>query len=183
MMPRVIHTVCLGLWAGGAVTFSFLAAPRIFSYLHGELPTNPPAGVSGISDEVGRELAGNVVARIFPWYFASQIACGVFATGAGIALARRGGRLDRVRAALVAAALLIVAAHAATVYPKSVVVLKEHYAARDRGDANAAQSLRASFGMWHGISQTLNVTTIALVVVALGLAGVMPPSPRVSGEP
>jgi len=86
--------------------------------------------------------------------------------------------LEKVRLGLAIAALAIVSVHAATVYPRSVRVLDAHYEAHAAGDKPQAVELRKTFGMWHGISQLLNLVTICLVVAALLLAGVALGDPK-----
>jgi hypothetical protein len=91
------------------------------------------------------------------------------AVGAGFCAGRR-LRWSRSILALSIVALSIVTLHALTVYPHSTRILDEHYQAADAGDAAEAASLRKTFGMWHGVSQMLNLVTILTVVVALVLA-------------
>jgi hypothetical protein len=38
----------------------------------------------------------------------------------------------------------------------------------------AAEEARSKFGMWHGISMLVNVATLALVAVAMGMAARLP---------
>jgi hypothetical protein len=169
-VTNVVHLLSLALWAGGALFFSYLTTPRIFAYLRDQLPADPPPGLQGLTDEMGRRLAGNTVGAIFPTYFVSQIIAGVLAVASGFVLAKAGQRLEKIRWGLAIAALAIVSLHAATVYPRSVRVLDAHYAAQAAGDEPKAISLRKTFGMWHGISQMLNLVTICLVVAAVALA-------------
>ncbi len=126
----------------------------------------------------GRRLAGETVGAIFPTYFATQIIAGVLAVATGIILAKAGRRLEKVRFGLAIAALAIASLHAATVYPRSVRVLDAHYAALAAGDEPKAVELRRTFGMLHGISQTLNLVTICLVIAALLLIDIAPHDPN-----
>jgi hypothetical protein len=169
---NVAHLLGLSLWGGSAAFFSFLTTPRIFSYLRDHLPANPAPGLDGLSYEMGQRLAGDTVGAVFPSYFASQIIAGLVVAASGLFLAMHGRWLEKVRCGLAIAALAIVSLHAATVYPRSVRVLDSHYAAQAAGDEPKAVALRKTFGMWHGISQLLNLVTIVLVVAALVLAGV-----------
>src|SRR3990172_1093532 len=105
---RILHVVSLGMWGGGAFFFSFLTTPRIFDFLRDRLPDDPLPGVTGITTEVGRRLAGDVVGQIFPVYFAWQIGLGAVAVATGIILARSGSPLAKIRLALAAAALALV---------------------------------------------------------------------------
>jgi hypothetical protein len=163
--------VSLALWGGATLFFSFFTAPRIFGHLRDQLPANPPAGVQGITPKIGRRLAGDVVGSIFPVYFGWQVVVGVLAAASGLMLASSRGRLERIRCGLAAAALAIVIVHVATVYPRSVQVLERSYHAQATGDSAQAEQLRETFGMWHGISQALNLLTIVLVLAAVVCAG------------
>jgi hypothetical protein len=164
---KLVRLLSLALWGGGTVFFSFVAAPRIFGYLRDELPATPPPGLDGLTHEIGRRLAGETVGAIFPAYFASQIIVGSLAVGSGVMLGWLGDRLARFRSVLPALALALVVSHALTVYPRSVRVLDAHYRAQDRGDEREAIALRSQFGMWHGISQTLNLFVILFVFASL----------------
>lgn len=168
---KVVHIVSLALWGGGTLFFSFFTAPRIFGHLRDHLPANPPPGVQGITTEIGRRLAGDAVGSIFPVYFGWQVLVGVLAAASGLMLAYSGGRLERIRCGLAAAALAIVILHVATVYPRSVQILEKSYQAQTAGDSAEAEQLRQTFGMWHGISQVLNLLTIVLVLAAVVCAG------------
>lgn len=164
---QIVSLICLALWAGGTFFFSFLTTPKIFSMLRDRLPANPPAGLNGLTAETGRRLAGDLVGSLFPNYFGFQIVVGLCAVAAGTVLAWNGHRLERVRCAFTAIAFAVVALHATTVYPRSVSVLCETYQARDAGDNATADRLYQRFGMWHGISQVLNIATIVTVLAAL----------------
>ena len=180
---KLVHLVSLALWGGGASFFSYLTTPKIFSHLRDQLPLSPLPGVQGLTAEVGRRLAGDVVGTIFPIYFTFQAITGVLAVAAGVLLARHGQRLDKIRCGLVAVALGLVLFHVATVYPRSVRILDESYQAQDGGDSRNAEELRKTFGMWHGVSQLLNFMTIALVIAALVLASLTLRDPSRSVDP
>ena len=169
---RAVYLVSLALWCGGSVFFSYLAAPRIFSYLQDQLPSHPPPGVQGLTAAVGRRLAGDTVGAIFPTYFLSQIGLGALAVASGLRLAWGRRRLEKIHCGLAIAAFAFVSLHSVTVYPHSVRVLDQHYQAQEAGDEPKATELRKMFGMWHGISQSLNLATIVLVVAAVILAGI-----------
>jgi hypothetical protein len=169
---KAIHLLALALWGGGAAFFSFLTTPRIFGYLRDQLPADPPPGLDGLTDELGRRLAGDTVGAIFPTYFVTQIIAGILAGVTGLVFANLGRRLEKVRCGLTIVALAIVSLHAVTVYPRSIRVLDAHYAAQEADDQPGAAELRKVFGMWHGVSQLLNLLTIGLVLAALVLAGV-----------
>jgi hypothetical protein len=164
---RIAYLVSLSLWAGGSVFFSFLTTPKIFGYVRDRLPMHPPPGLGPVSADVARRLAGEVVGALFPHYFGLQVIAGVLAATSAVALAWHAARLEKLRAAFTVAALVLVAVHAAAVYPPSVRVLRESYQAREAGDTDGAERLYRRFGMWHGISQLLNLATILLVTAAV----------------
>jgi hypothetical protein len=57
-----------------------------------------------------------------------------------------------------------------SVYPISIRILDDHYSAVEQGNKVRGVELRKSFGAWHGVSQTLNLATVALVAGALVVA-------------
>ena len=168
---KVVHLVSISLWAGGTFFFSFLTTPKIFGFLAEQLPANPPHGIQGITRDVGRMLAGDVVGLIFPSYFAYQLCLGMLAVLTGLLLLRKSLRIDKVRCGLVSLAFAVLTVHATTVYPHSVRLLDAHYDAQAAGEPDKAQSFRQSFRIWHGFSRVLDLVTILLVLVALSVAG------------
>jgi hypothetical protein len=171
----IIQVLSISLWAGGTTFFTFVAAPRIFEVLAGQLPGNPPPGVVGITPEIGNRLAGDTVGAIFPAYFTLQIIAGCAACVCGVLLARgTQQRLAKIRVTMIAVALAVVTAHALTVYPQSVRVSQARHQAQDSGDESRAAALRREFGMLHGISQSLNLVVILIVITCLVLIGLNP---------
>lgn len=164
---RVVNQLSLALWCGGTVFFSFVAAPRIFSFLRDRLPAEPLPGVSGVTSEVGRRLAGATVATIFPLYFAGQIVLGLLVFGTGLLLAQHGEPRAKLRNILIGLALAIVSVHAVTVYPKSSALRSAHYRSLDAGAVDDAAQLNRQFAIWHGVSQVLNLTVTLLAIGAL----------------
>ena len=168
---RTVQLLGLSLWAGGTVFFSFAVAPNIFSSLEHELPVHPPPGWHWLSSESGRRLAGEIVGAIFPTYFCGQLIAGIVALATGCLLAWR-GRPGRIRLALILVATAMVLVQLAFVLPHSTALLDESYRTQDLGDKITAEDLRKNFGMWHGISQTLNLGTILLVLATIVLVGI-----------
>jgi carbon starvation protein CstA len=169
---NIVHVLSLALWGGSTMFFSFVVAPRVFGFLHERLPVAPPAGVQGLTLEVGRRLAGDTVGVIFPTYFGTQIVAGCLAVATGVMLIRSGKQRAKLRTTVAALALLIVTVHAFTVYPRSIQVLESHYRFQEQGKDAEATELRKQFGMWHGLSQTLNLLVILLVLISLISLGV-----------
>jgi hypothetical protein len=161
----------LGLWCGAGLFFSYAAAPQVFATLRDRLPSQPIPGVSGITPETGVRLAGQVVGAIFPIYFVAQGAVAVLALASAGLLMRQGAAGARIRVALIAGALFVLAVQGVAVYPRSVRVLESVHQAQDSGDSAGAAQLRRSFGALHGVSQLLNLTTLCLATAALGFAG------------
>jgi hypothetical protein len=163
----VILWLSLALWLGSTVFFSFVVAPRVFGFLSERLPAAPPPETYGLTSEVGRRLAGDTVGAIFPSYFAIQVTAGLLALASGFYLARVSGTRNMVCNGLAALALIVVTVHALTAYPRSNRVLDSHYQAQERGDEATSAELRKQFGIWHGISQLLNLLVIVLVFFAV----------------
>jgi acyl phosphate:glycerol-3-phosphate acyltransferase len=155
-LARVLHVVALGLWVGGAVMFSFVVAPSVFATL--DAPQ-----------------AGAIVAPIFPPYFAIQGICGLVAVATAAGWAKL-GLLHRMRFSVLCLAVILVLAGWPIV--GRVAELRE---ARSSADAAVAAAARASFGIWHGISLSLNLLTLALAAIGLVLAAYLP-LPRLTDE-
>ena len=168
---RAIHILSLGLWAGGAVFFSFGVAPKIFGYLQKEVPNNPPRELYKFSPESGRSLAGKIVGAIFPSYFAWQEIAGTVALVTGFLLAWRGRPPDRIRVILILVACACVLIQWTWVLPHSTALLDEMDHVQVRSHQVLEEQLRMRFHFWHGFSQSFNLMTIVAVVVALAMAG------------
>lgn len=158
MLTRVVHVLALGVWFGGGLFFSLVAAPSLFATFDSR-------------------AAGQAVGPMFPLFFAIQGACGLLALATAAAWARI-GKIHGWRFTIVTAAVGLVLAGWPLV--GKVAALRE---ARDSADPAMATAAREAFGMWHGISLSLNLATLVLVGVALAFAAALPDrGPRISDE-
>jgi len=108
---RAAYFAALALWVGGLSTISFVVAPAAF--------------------QQDRPAAGRIVGASLRRFGTVEIACGLVALGAALAM-RRGGRWERVlRPAAGALMLGLTLSYVAWVYPEAA-------AARDLPDRFAA---------------------------------------------
>ena len=168
----VAHLLSLSLWGGGAVFFSFLITPRIFSFLRHEAAFGPPAGWLGTDEQAARRLAGDVVGAVFPGYFAAQIILGCLAVATAVLLAWHAGRLGRIRGHALLAALVIVCVHRFSLYPRTLQVRRTYYEALADGNRPLAMEHWGHFQTMHGISQAINLLTIVLLLLSVVLTGI-----------
>ena len=172
-LARVMHVLAVGLWAGGAVMFNFVAASTINNSFKDVVATSPndrTAGLdiaAGATEEQKKDLAsalfGAAVGPIFPRFFALQGVCAVLALFTAFGW-RRLGRVHRVRFIV----LLIAAATVAAGWPISQKV------SALRVERLADPALRADFTAWHLVSLALSAVTALLALTALGMAGSLP---------
>ena len=173
-VPKIIHVLALGLWFGSAVFF-LIAALVIFKEFEslGE-SAERPAWIPVPTDfnkEMGTRLAGVAVGPLFDWYFPLQIICGFLAILSGLTFsqAEPSRRVHRWRNLI----LLLATATAVTSWLVAGHVAQlrlERYSA----DQTIAESAKAVFAYWHGISLLLNIITMGLVTVAMALATQLP---------
>ena len=144
---RFIYLLAIVLWIGGIAFFSFLAAPSIFKVLP-------------------REVAGNVVADIFPKYYWQGIICGVIALGTSVLLGMR----DRWNSLLIARTIMIGVMLIGVLY--AVVILNPKVQAV-KAQITAFESLaptdplRLEFGRLHGRSFSVNAAVLLLGVIVV----------------
>jgi hypothetical protein len=142
----VLYLFVLCLWVGGVVLFTFIVTPAIFrSY--------------------GRDVAGDLVGRLFPPYFTyvfalSLAALVLFLLGEGIAAALQ----SRICIALLIAAIAINAYTLFKLHPDMVAV-KKQIASFEREPKDSPA--RKEFSRQHAISATLNLLALADGVVLL----------------
>jgi hypothetical protein len=144
---RFIYLLSIALWIGGMAFFSFLAAPSIFKVLP-------------------REMAGNVVADIFPKYYWQGIICGVIALGTSCALGIR----ERWNVLLIVRTIIIAVMVIGVLY--SVVILQPKVQAV-KAQITSFESLaptdplRLEFGRLHGRSFSVNAAVLLLGVIVV----------------
>lgn len=180
---RAVHLVALGVWFGGGLFFNFLTAPAIFASFDEVVRTAPsdraanePLLPPGADEErkkrLGSALAGAAVGPVFPRYFATQAVC------AGLALVTALAWRARVRAKVIAAGLLCVAAG----WPLSRYVTDLRVARVDLTNPERAAEAKRAFGPWHLASLGLSVVTIGLAGAALVLAAGLPDGRETSAK-
>jgi acyl-phosphate glycerol 3-phosphate acyltransferase len=203
LLAKTIHVLAVGLWFGTAVFFTitgvvmFQAFEEISVKSRGERPLWFPEPLEyhrklasdqfpdPLRKEQGSRAFGAAVGPLFPWYFGIQGVCGLLAAATALTFARSGGTIHRVRAMVLVAALLTVAAG---VWVERVVeglrvprndatdvVLSSPSPTAD--EINEAETARANFGRWHGYSLLLNMITLLLVTVTMALAAALPSGP------
>jgi hypothetical protein len=132
--------------------------------------------------EQGSRIAGLAVGKLFPWYFAIQTACALVALGSGLVLARfarPATRLETFRLVVLVLGLLsVLAGWGLERYVEELrverngttdAVLQQPDSAA--GMIAAAESARARFGAWHGVSLLVNFAALGLAGLGLALAG------------
>ncbi len=175
-IPKIIHVLAVGLWFGSSVFF-LITALVIFNHFESlGASAHRPSWIPVPSDfdkEMGTRLAGVAVAPLFDWYFPLQIICGFLAimTGLTFSQAEPGRRVHRRRN------LILLFATAAAVIGWLVAdYVGELRLERYSPNEIVAESAKAAFAAWHGISLTLNMVAIGLVTVAMALVGHLPPT-------
>jgi len=154
---RCVHLLALGVWIGGVVFVSFVAAPALFGALPGD-------------------LAGRAVSVLFPRYYAFGAICGFAAVVSGLLLAAtRSERGRGLVSGLAAVALMtgIVLYSGRVVLPRASEARAALAAAQGSPEVDAA---RARFDALHRRSVLLNGTVLILGLVAFSLAAVRRPS-------
>ncbi len=163
--------------------------------------SSPPAGIEkppfatrpDVLHEQGSRAAGAAVGPMFDWYFLLQGVCAVIALATAYPWPRiePGLRLHRLRVLILLLAFVTVLVG----WPL------EHKVSELRGPRNAATDAlleaapnipepiyreavqaRQAFGMWHGVSTSLNLVTIILVAGAMAMASRLPGAPARSTE-
>jgi acyl phosphate:glycerol-3-phosphate acyltransferase len=181
-VPKIIHVLAMGLWFGSAVFF-LIAALVIFKEFEslGESAHRPSwmPVPSDFDKEMGTRLAGVAVGPLFDWYFPLQIICGFLAilTGLTFSQAEPERRVHRLRNLI-----LLLATAAAVIGWLVADYVGELRLERYSSNETVAESAKAAFAAWHGISLLLNMITIGLVTVAMALAAQLPQIP-VKKEP
>ena len=146
---RFVYLVSLVAWVGGIIFFSFVGAPSTFQ-------------------AVPVEMAGKVVARIFPRYYLLGFVAGLAALVAFLGLARMSGQWDALKIAntVLLTAMLGTGLYAGTVVQRQAnEVRRQIESFEDR--AQVRPELRIEFGRLHRLAVILNgvVLCLGLVVV------------------
>jgi hypothetical protein len=181
---KTVHLLALGLWFGSSVFFSLIAAPIIFesfqSLANLDNPNRPAWLPWSFQKEQGTQLAGLAVGPIFPWYFLLEGLCGLLALATAwswLGLEPGARRRDRIRFLILVLAMMTVVAG----WPVAQKV-SDLRAARYAADTAVAAAANASFAGWHVVSLLLNLVTVGLVTVAMGLATHLPAGRSMLGQ-
>jgi hypothetical protein len=142
-----------------------------------------PVFPTPLRKEQGTRAAGVAITPLFTWYFGIQAVCALLATATAFAWRRMGsGRVHRVRAEVLLAALLTVALGwwlerkvDGLRGPRNSTfeAMVSHDPPRD-ADVRAAVAARHTFILWHLASLGLNMVTVLLVTVAMVQAASLP---------
>jgi acyl-phosphate glycerol 3-phosphate acyltransferase len=175
-IPKTLHVLAVGLWFGSTVFFliATLVIFRTFESLgtSAQRPSWIPLPTD-FDKDMGTRLAGVAVTPLFDWYFPLQVICGLLAalTALTFSQAEPDRRLHRLRNVVLLLAMTTVVIG----WPIADYV-GELRLERYSSDETLAQSAKALFGAWHGISLLLNMITIGLVTLAMALAAQWPRS-------
>jgi len=135
-MGSLFYSFILALWAGGMFIFTFLVTPVIFQ-------------------SFGRDTAGEIVGKLFPYYFPynlvlSVLALIIFLLCIGI----QGKAQNKIAIVLLTIAILINLYVTFKLYPDIVSVKQQIKTFEAQSDESPA---RNQFRKMHGISAILNI--------------------------
>jgi uncharacterized membrane protein len=146
------YHLIISLWIGGIALFTFIITPAVFKYFE-------------------RNMAGDIVGKLFPGYFMYNLVLSVLALILLITIrssfTRWGFKLSLV---LVISAVIINTFVALTLHPEMRKV-KQHIHSFERTDKDSV--LRKKFGKLHAVSALLNLLLLADGVTLLSLSRVL----------
>ena len=146
---RFVYLLSLVVWVGGIIFFSFVGAPSTFQ-------------------AVPLDMAGKVVAKIFPRYYLVGFVAGLVALAAFLGLARMSGQWGglKVANALLLTAMLGTGLYAGTVVQRQATAVRQQIGSFE-DPSQARPELRAEFARLHRLAVILNgvVLLLGLVVV------------------
>lgn len=131
---QFVYLLCLALWLGGIVFFSFFTAPVVFKRL-------------------GREQAGELVGAIFPRYYKLQYVCGVLMLGSLALLRGRGFDPNWLFLALMLGC---------AVYAGQVVNPQARQVKEEMKQSGSSEALEARFQSLHSLSVKLNSAVLVM---------------------
>lgn len=135
-----LYTLILALWVGGIVLFTFIVTPAIFK-------------------SFGRDLAGEIVGKLFPGYFLYTLVLSALALIAFFLMeSGRTRTAYRVSLALLTAALIVNAYVTFKLHPEMVRV-KQEVASFEKTSRDADVEKR--FARLHAVSALLNLLLLA----------------------
>ncbi len=154
---KYIHLLSLVVWLGAMTFFSFIGAPAIFKTLD-------------------RSTAGDVVAVIFPKYYAIGYVCSILAILTLAFIVSKTGITSASKAGLITLVVMfILTLGSGLVVAPKVKNIKEQI--RQTTDTAKSEALNTEFKKLHGISMALNgVTWIVGLVLLYFTVGYMSPA-------
>jgi len=151
-LAQPIYTIALALWTGGVAIFTFIVTPAIFRGFN-------------------RDMAAQIVNKLFPGYFAYNLALSALAL---VALLLSG--LDKTKGAFRVSLVLVAVAIAINLF----VSFKLHPDIRKVRQEIASfettpkeDPARRRFGRLHAVSATLNLLLLADGVVLLVISSAL----------
>jgi uncharacterized membrane protein len=141
-----LYNLALALWIGGMAIFTFIITPVIFS-------------------SYGRDTAGEIVGRLFPFYFPYNLALSIAALALLLVFRADRAKLPyKLSLALVAMAVVINVFVNFKLHPEARKVKQEIHSFEA---APPESPLRRRFARLHGVSMALNLLLLADGVVLL----------------
>ena len=132
----ILYNFILALWVGGISIFTFLITPIIFR-------------------SFGRDTAGEIVGKLFPYYFPYNLILSVLAFAIFLLFAGTQGRIQhKVSIALLTVALLINLFVTFKLYPDIKGIKQQIATFETQSDQSP---IRNKFRKLHGISAILNI--------------------------
>jgi len=132
----IFYSFILALWAGGMFIFTFLVTPVIFQ-------------------SFGRDAAGEIVGKLFPYYFPYNLVLSVLALIIFLLFIGRRGKIEnKITMFLIAAAVLINIFIVFKLYPDIQSVKQQITTFETQTDESPA---RNQFRKMHGLSALLNI--------------------------
>jgi len=138
-----------------------------------------------VRKEQGVRAAGAAISPLFDWYFLLQGVCAILTLTTALTWSRAEPHIRAHRLRVIV--LLVAFATVAAGWPleRQVSALRVPRDAATDALLQAAPNIstpvyeqavaaRSTFGAWHGVSTLLNLSTIALVTVAMALAACLP---------
>jgi glycerol-3-phosphate acyltransferase PlsY len=194
---KIVHVLAMGMWFGMAMFFTFVVAFSLFDTFKEESQKTtdraswfPPAkmyetktGLVVGPAEQGSRAAGTAIAPLFDWYYLLQGLCGFLAVTTAWGWSKQfpqqkiHGR--RVLILVLALATVVggwpVEQYVSDLRPERNGKTEAHLQNPTNTELEAeAHQARAAFGMWHGINTLINLGTIILVTVGMGMAAFLP---------
>jgi len=135
-MGSIVYSFLLALWAGGMFIFTFLVTPVIFQ-------------------SYGRDTAGEIVGKLFPYYFPYTLALSVLALMIFLLFFGIRGKIqNKITIILLAAAVFINIFITFKLHPDITSVKQQITTFETQTDASPA---RDQFRKMHGVSALLNI--------------------------